>query len=136
MVDDQRTIAIPLVEERVTTGKRQVETGRVRVRTVVEEDQQLVCEDLIREQIEVERVPMDVELTEYPEVREEDGFTIIPVVEEVLVVEKKLVLIEEVRLRRRSDRRRYESPVTVSSQRAVIEREEGRGAKLDEEQSL
>lgn len=134
MADERETIAIPLVEERVTTGKRQVETGRVRVRTLVEEMQETVAADLLRDEVEVERVVRDEEVASVPPVREEDGVTIVPIVEERLVVEKKLFLVGEVRLARRYVLERHEMPVTVRAQRAVVEREESSGEITSQKQ--
>ena len=127
---DEQSVAIPLIEERLVTAKREIETGRVRVRTVVEEQESLIEEELARAYVEVERVPMNVEVSEVPEVREEGDLTVIPVVHEVLVVEKKLILTEEVRIRRRTAVERHAQPVTVRVQRAVVEREESSGATL------
>ena len=98
MSDEQSNVRIPLVEEQLITGKRRIETGRVRVRTMIEEEQQTVRERLASDHVEVERVALDIEVNEVPPVREEDGVTIVPVVREVLVVTKKLILTEEVRL--------------------------------------
>ncbi len=124
MADGQSDVRIPIVEERLRTEKRRVETGKVRVRTVVEEEQQTVRESLARTHVEVERVPMEVEVSEVPPVREEDGVTIVPVVREVLVVTKKLILTEEVRLKRTTDYQDHAQAVTLRVQRAVIERDE------------
>ena len=127
MADEQESIAIPLVEERVTVGKRVVETGSVRVRTLLEERSEVAGADLLREKVSVERVARNEEVAAVPPIREEDGVTIVPVVEERLVVEKKLFLVEEIRLVRRSVTERLEMPVTLRAQRAVVEREESSG---------
>jgi uncharacterized protein (TIGR02271 family) len=124
VADEQGDVRIPIVEERLHTEKRRVETGKVRVRTVVEEEEQTVRESLARTHVEVERVPMDVEVSEVPPVREENGVTIVPVVREVLVVTKKLILTEEVRLKRSTSFEDHAQPVTLRMQRAVIERDE------------
>jgi uncharacterized protein (TIGR02271 family) len=123
MAEDQEVAAIPLVEERIAVDKREVETGRFRVRIMVEEREERVTEALARDEVDVERVPMNVTLSELPTVRLEGSTTIIPVVEEVLVVEKKLVLVEEIHLRKRSTAQVQEIPVTVRSERAFVERE-------------
>lgn len=120
-------VRIPLVEERLVTSKREVETGRVRVRTLVDEEEAIVRETLRHATVEVERVRLEREIDEIPPVREEEGVTIIPVVREVLVVEKKLILVEEVRLRRCSRTEDYAQPVLLKSQRAVVERQESSG---------
>ena len=127
MTDGQDDVRIPLVEERLVTGKKRVETGRVRVRTVIEEEQQTVREQLSRDHVEVERVSMEVEIDEMPPVREEDGITIVPVVREVLVVTKKLILTEEVRLKRVTSSEETARPVTLRVQRALVERDEKSG---------
>lgn len=124
---DEQSVAIPLIEERLVTGKREVETGRVRVRTIVEAHDTLVEEQLARAEVEVERVPIGVEVDAIPAVREEGDLTIIPVVREVLVVEKKLMLVEEVHIRRTNIVEQHAQPVTLRSQRAVVEREQTGG---------
>jgi uncharacterized protein (TIGR02271 family) len=132
MADEEESIAIPLVEERVTTTKREVVTGRVRVPTRVEERRELVREELAREEIEVERVPIDRPLTAVPPIREAGGVTIIPIVEEVLVGEKGLVLTEEIRLHRKTLAERHEVPVALQVQRATVGREEKSGTTTNQ----
>jgi len=114
---------IPLVAERLSVGKRTVPTGRVRVRTLVDETQEWVREDLARETAEIERVPIGREVDEVPQVRQEGDVLVVPVVEEVLVVEKRLVLKEEIRIRKDRMVERAEEPVTLRAMRAVVERE-------------
>lgn len=127
MAEEQEQAAIPLVEERVVTSKRLVETGRVRVQTVVDEREDMVREQLGRIEVDVERVPVNQEVDEVPPVREDGDVTIIPVVEEVLVVTKKLVVTEEIRIRRRKTMEEHSEPVMLRSQRVVVEREDGEG---------
>lgn len=129
---DNRTesVVIPLAEESLVTSKRAVETGRVRVRTVIDEHQELVREALTRTEVEIERVPLDVEVSAMPSPRTEGDTLIIPVVEEVLFVRKALVVTEEIRLHRKTSTEKVEQPVTVRSQRAVIEREESGGQSV------
>jgi stress response protein YsnF len=68
-------------------------------------------------------VPRNERLTEMPHVRLEGSTTIIPVVEELLVVEKALVLVEEIHVRRRTETETVEIPTTLRSERATIERD-------------
>lgn len=121
------TVTIPIAEETISVSKREVETGRVRVRTIIDEHQEMVREALTRTQVEVERVPIDVEVLAIPLPRTEGDTLIIPVVEEVLYVRKALVVTEEIRLHRKTSTENVEQPVTVRSQRAVVEREEPDG---------
>lgn len=117
--DDAR---IPLVEEQAVVGKRAVETGRVRVRTVVEQRTELVRDALTRENVEVTRVAVDRPVEAVPAIRTEGDTTIVPVVEEVLVVEKRLVLREEIHIRRQTAVEPVEQAVTLRATRAVVER--------------
>ena len=137
MADDASDVRIPLVEERLVTSKREVETGRVRVRTLVDENETLVRETLRHSTVEVERVTIEREIDEIPPVREEGGVTIIPVVREVLVVQKKLILAEEVHLRRQIQIEEQAQPVLLKTQRAVVERQQsGGGLSTTQEESL
>ncbi|MDB5594572.1 MAG: hypothetical protein JWM36_1533 [Hyphomicrobiales bacterium] len=122
MPEKSESQPIPLVEERVHVGKEDVVTGRVTIRTVSEEIEQIVHETLDREAIEVTRVPIGREVNALPAVRTVDGVVIVPVIEERLVVEKKLVLTEELHIRRHITQETVEVPVTLRKQRAEVER--------------
>ena len=113
---------VPIVEEELRVSKRQVVKGRVRVRTVVDTVEEVAREELRSETIEVTRVPIDREVTEAPAVRIEGDVTIVPVLEEVLVVEKRLMLKEELHLRRKVETETFEAPVTLRKQRVEVER--------------
>ena len=116
---------IPLVEEEISVSKRKSRTGRVRVETRTEQVDELVGADLTSSEVEVERVPIDREVDRAPEIRTEGDVTIVPVLEEVLVVEKRLVLKEELHIKRRHTTESVEIPVSVKKQKAVISREDG-----------
>jgi uncharacterized protein (TIGR02271 family) len=123
MADREDVAAIPLAEERVTISKREVESGRVRVRIGVEEREERIPAELARDAVEIKRVALNRLLSELPAVRVEGATTIIPVVEEQLFVEKRLVLVEEIHVVRRSETQREEVPVTLRAERAEIQRE-------------
>lgn len=115
-------IVVPVIEERLVTGMREVETGRVRVRTVVDEATTTVREALVHGHIEIDRVAIGEEVTSVPAVRDEGDTIVVPVVREEIVVTKRLILVEEVRLRRIATTETFVQPVTLRSQRAVVER--------------
>ena len=119
-------VVLPLVEEALRVGKRRVETGRVRVSVSTDVEERVVRETLRSERAEMERVPVNRELAEgepAPVVRQEpDGTVVVPVLEEVLVVERRLVLREEIRMRLVSVEEPVEQPVAVRRQRATVER--------------
>lgn len=114
-------IVIPIAEERATIGKRDRIVGRVRVSTVTREEEVELTETLRSSRIEIERVAVGTFVEEVPEVREEGGVTIIPVIEEVLV--RRLVLREEIHLRRIDEDREVRETVMLRTQDPVIERD-------------
>jgi uncharacterized protein (TIGR02271 family) len=123
MAEEQEVAAIPLVEERVQVSKRQVETGRLRVRVTVGEREEPVPVQLAHDEVEVRRVPRNVPLASIPSVRIEGNVTVIPVVEEVAVVEKRLVLVEEIHVRRRTVTETEHVPILLRSEQAEVEHE-------------
>ena len=116
--------AIPLLEERLSLTKRKVESGRVRVRVNVEERQETVTDEIVRDELQVQRVPRNVRVSEEPHVRLEGNTTIVPVVEERLVVEKVLVLVEEIHISRTSTTETKQIPVSLRTERASVERDD------------
>ena len=123
--------SIPIVEEELRLDKREVVTGRVRVRTVVEVVEEMAQASLDEETVEVTRVPIDRVVDEAPAIRTENDVTIVPVLEEVLVVEKRLVLKEELHIRRQTRSEDVQIPVQLRKQRAVVERLPGNGEGSD-----
>jgi uncharacterized protein (TIGR02271 family) len=127
MPEERRPERLELVEETLEVGKREVERGRVVVRTRVDTREEVAEVDLTHEEVGVERVPVGRPVEAPPPVREEDGVLIVPVLEERLVVTTELVLVEEIRITRRSRTEHVREPVTLRSERAEVERLEGRG---------
>jgi len=126
IADDNRlrweTVAIvPLVAETAAVSKQFRTTGRVRVKVRTETERRMLVEELAGQEIEIERVPRNELIETIPEVRTENGTTIIPLVQEQLVVEKRLVLVEEVRLHRVQTKQTVTVPVDLRAERADVE---------------
>jgi stress response protein YsnF len=115
-------VVIPLAEEVLRVGKRAIESGRVRVSVTTGTAEEVVRETLRTRRAEVERIAFGHEVQEVPQTREEDGVLVIPVVEEILVVEKRLVLKEEIRLRFVDTEEIVEQAVERRVQHATVER--------------
>jgi stress response protein YsnF len=126
---------LPLVEETATIHKRAVVTGKVRVRTITDTAEELAKATLQSDSVEVTRVSIDKAVDTAPEIRTEGDVTIVPVLEEVLVVTKQLVLKEELHIRRWVETETVEVPVTLRKQRAVVEREAPDGSITHEEET-
>ena len=123
MPKQEEVATIPLVEERLSIEKRQVEAERLQVRVSVKEREGLIPVELQHDELQIERVSRNVPVSELPLVRHEGNTTIIPVVEEEVVIEKRLVLVEEIYVRRVTATRTQEVPVSIRSEEASIERD-------------
>jgi hypothetical protein len=75
--------------------------------------------------VHVERRRIGEPVASAPDVRYEGDTMIIPVLEEVLVVEKRLMLQEEIRVTRHRSAVRTPQRVTLRSEQARVERIEG-----------
>jgi stress response protein YsnF len=113
---------VGIAEESVTVSKRTNEIGRVQVAVTTEVIEQLVRETLLTRHAEIERVSINMEISAAPQIRQEGEFLIVPVVEEVLVVQKRLVLKEEIRLRIVESQEAVELPVQRRAQKVKVER--------------
>lgn len=121
MIDEVR---IPLLEEAVVVGKQRRATGKVTVSTEVTTENLIARETLDRRTADVKRVPHGIEVDHEPQVREENGVLIVPVVEERLVIEKRLFLVEELHIIREHTSLPVEIPVTRRVMRAVVDRDD------------
>lgn len=112
---------LPLHAEEVSIARRSVERRvQVHVRTVTREHP--VDEILTHARVEVERVAIGLPVDAIPPDREEGDTTVIPVVEEVVVVHRQLVLREEIRVRRLRVTEHHRETVSLRVQEAVVER--------------
>jgi stress response protein YsnF len=114
---------IPIVEEQLNVETRTVPTGRVRVETKTEVVEELATAQLSSSDVEITRVPVGRAVETAPEVKTVGDVTIVPVMEEMLVVEKRLVLKEELHIRRRVATETVEVPVSLRKQRAIVTRD-------------
>lgn len=119
-------MVLPLIEEALRIGKRKVETGRVRISVGTEQEDRVVRETLRSERAGVERVAIGRELAEGEAVpvvrRDPDGALVVPILEEILVIERRLVLREELRLLVSATEEAVEETVTLRRQRVVVDR--------------
>lgn len=117
-----KTPAVPVIAEELDVQKRVVETGKVRLTKVVHECETVVDEPLFRDEVEVEHVLINRVVDGPVPVRYEDDTMIIPMMEEVLVVEKRLVLKEELHIRRRCIETRRPQQVVLRHEEVRVER--------------
>ena len=113
---------VPIVEERAVVRRRERPTAGVRIRTVVREDEAVIDEPIVRETVEVERVALDRWVDGPVPVRQEGDTTIVTLLEEVVVVERRLRATEEIRITPRRTVERSPQTVALRREEAVIER--------------
>lgn len=117
-------LVIPVVAEVLRVERVITERAHVRVhKRVHERSETFQPAPTILEEVTVERVPVGRMVSEAPPVRVEGDTTILPVVEEIMVVEKRLRLREEVRITRR--RHTVAVPpqqVSLRTEEVVVER--------------
>ena len=115
-------MVVPVLVEELEVQKRVVETGKVRMTKVVHEREVVVDEPLLHDNVTITRVPMQRVVDGPVPVREEQGTTILSVVEEVLVVEKRWMLREEIHIRKRRTETHQPQPITLRSEEVQVER--------------
>jgi stress response protein YsnF len=118
--DEQSPLSI--TEEVARVDKHIVDRSTVRLETRTEAIERVLSEQLADDEVEIERVSIGHEVKEAPRVRTEGDVTIVPVVREEVRVEKYLVLVEEIHLRRRTRTKNVEIPVELRRQSVVVSR--------------
>lgn len=116
---DQR---VRLHRDEISVSRRRVVRETVRVRTWTTEHEQRIDETLTDERVEVLRVSVGRVVDAVPEVRQEGDVTILPVVVEEIVVQRRLVLKEEVHLRRTRVPRAHQETIILRHQDAIVTR--------------
>ena len=119
--DNIVTTVIPVLEEVMHVDVRTVDRGGTLVRIGVSEHDEAVERQLRQDVLSVERIPVGRVVEIAPVVREEGDLTIVPVLEERLVVIKQLVLKEEIHIRRQKTVVPWKETVTLRRETATVE---------------
>ena len=119
---DETTVT--LAEEKLSISRRLVEAGITRVSINTGTIEAAIRETLHGEDVRIERVAIGREVTEAPAVRHEEGGMplIVPVIAEILVVERRLVLKEEIHIRRVPTTGLHEMTIPLRRQTASVTR--------------
>jgi uncharacterized protein (TIGR02271 family) len=96
-LEDEDELRVQRTEEELVAGIRQREAGSIRVRKRVRTDREHIEVPTRHEEVTVERVPVEGEASE-AQIGDEE--VVVPVTEEEVVVHKRPVLKEEVRVRK------------------------------------
>src|SRR5215203_270780 len=94
---DENELRVQRTEEELAAGTREREAGQLKVRKRVRTDREQIEVPTRHEEVSVERVPVEGEATE-AQIGEDE--VVVPVTEEEVVVGKRAVAKEEVRIRK------------------------------------
>ena len=120
--NERGEIVVPLIAEEISISKKVVETGGIRVHKTVSETVQQINEPIIREHLDVERVEINQFVETAPAIRYEGDVMIVPVLEEVVVTQKRLLLREEVRFTKRREEIANVQEVTLRREEINLEK--------------
>jgi len=126
--NDDSSVTLPIHREELRVGTRTVDTGRgVRLDKSVVEQPYQIEETLFHDEVEVKHIPIDkiVALTEAPSARYEGETLIVPILEEILVVEKRLRIKEEIHIIKKKHEERYSQTVLLKSEQVFVEHFDG-----------
>ena len=121
----QDPLRVPVIAEELVIGTRTVDTGRgVRIHKTVVEQPVTVDERLARDEVEIRHVPVDriVAPDEAPANRYEGDTLVVPVLEEVLVVERRVRIKEELHITRIRREEHHQEQVVLKAEQVSVER--------------
>ena len=121
---DEAVRRIPVIEESLHVAKEVVDRGGYRINKRVETREELVDELLKSEHVEIERRKINTAIADdaIPQMRQEGDTLIVPVIEEMLITVKRLVLVEEVRITRTQTTQRKPQTYTLRKEHIEVER--------------
>jgi uncharacterized protein (TIGR02271 family) len=122
-------LVIPVVQEFLTVDKEVVETGRVNIRKTVTEEETALNIPLLSEHYDVQRIPKKEVHATAPVPRQEGDTIIVPVVKEILVIEKRYEVTEEVHLIRRTTSTPHVQQITLLKENVEVIRTDADGNK-------
>jgi uncharacterized protein (TIGR02271 family) len=124
-IGNDSKVVIPVMEERLTVQASASEPDKVEIRKTVRERVEVVDQPLVTEEVEIERIAINRPIKEPISVRHEGDTLVIPLLEEVLVVEKQLILREEVRIKKLRKETYAPQEVTLREEQVEVVRKPG-----------
>jgi len=125
--NENTSSSIPVMQEKVEVGKKTIEKGRVKISKIVKEESEVLNLPTTSEQVHIRRVPVNKIVEDAPEsIRYEGDTMIIPVLQEVTIVEKKLLLVEEIHVTKTSVTSEETKEITLRKEEINIERSDNK----------
>lgn len=115
-------LILPVLQEEMVVHKRKLETGSVSITKLVHEHEEIIDQPLLQEQVDIERVAINRAVEGPIPIRYEGDTLIVSILEEVLVVEKRLILKEELHVTKRKHEMHKPQQVILRSEEVSIKR--------------
>jgi uncharacterized protein (TIGR02271 family) len=115
------TPSLNVLQEQVNIKKKIVESGKVIIHKKVHKEDKDVEVPVSHEEVEIRKVAVNKYITEPPDVRYEGSTTIIPVIKEVAVIEKKLLLVEEIHVIKHVVEKKEDHTVPLRKEEVQVE---------------
>jgi uncharacterized protein (TIGR02271 family) len=120
--ETNKSFSIPIIKEEAKVEKKVVEKGKVKIYKTVKEETESLNLPGINEEVYIERIPLNKIVEKAPEaVRYEGDTMIIPVLKEIAVIEKKILLVEEIRVTKIAIHSEQKEEVTLRKEEINIE---------------
>jgi uncharacterized protein (TIGR02271 family) len=124
-VDAGQAVTVPVVREDLDVTKQRHQSGRVVVHITPSTRREVLDLPTVEEHVDVSRVPVNRVVDAAEPARQEGDVMVIPVYEEVVVVERRLMLKEEIRVARRRTVRHEKQEVELRSDDVHVVRSGG-----------
>jgi uncharacterized protein (TIGR02271 family) len=119
---NENTASLNVLQEQANVDKKIVESGKVYIHKKVHQTDEEISVPVSHEAVTIKKVPVNKYVDVAPSVRNEGNTTIIPVIKEVLVVEKKLMLVEEVHVIKNIVEKTEEHTIPLRKEEIEVER--------------
>ena len=119
--NQETLLVIPVITEKLNIARRS-KIRKILVHKDVQQHEEVIDEPTTKEEVVVERVPVNRTVDTPPRVRYDGDTMVIPVLEEAFVVQKRLILKEEVRVTKRRTQVPNQQRVTLRAENVQVER--------------
>jgi uncharacterized protein (TIGR02271 family) len=114
--DEARSQVIPIFEEKLRVDKVEREADRLLIKTSIKHRTEYADIELHRADATIERIMINRFVEAAPPIRQEGDTVVVSVVEEIMVVEKRLLLKEEIRIHQQHIVQHLHQPVVLRSE--------------------
>lgn len=119
--DKNKPVNLNVYEEQAKVDKKVVENEKVRIIKKVHNEDEKVNVEVKSEEVKVEKVTLNKYVDTAPPVRYEGNTTIVSVVKEVAVVEKKILLVEEIHITKVVKTTNEERIIPLRKEEVIVE---------------